>query len=106
MIIEEVIRFLWGPYPLSARVVFENFGSVTVGDTLYPTYNFLVIGVGALAAVFLWAFIYRTRFGVVLRATSQDMRMSCEGARSTTPNPRIGRAHGRTPVTVKIPMPA
>jgi len=76
MIIDDVIRFLWGPYPLSASVVFENFGSVTVGDTLYPTYNFLVIGVGALAAIFLWAFIYRTRFGVVLRATSQDMRMS------------------------------
>src|SRR2546427_8599654 len=76
MIIDDVIRFLWGPYPLSASVVFENFGSVTIGDTLYPTYNFLVIGVGALAAVFLWAFIYRTRFGVVLRATSQDMRMS------------------------------
>src|SRR6266850_744818 len=76
MIIDDVIRFLWGPYPLSASVVFENFGSVTVGDTLYPTYNFLVIGVGALAAIFLWAFIYRTRFGIVLRATSQDMRMS------------------------------
>src|SRR5207237_10483878 len=37
---------------------------------------FLVIAVGALAAVFLWAFIYKTRFGVVLRATSQNMRMS------------------------------
>jgi len=76
MIIDDVIRFLWGPYPLSASVLFENFGSLAVGDTLYPTYNFLVIAVGALAAIFLWAFIYRTRFGVVLRATSQDMRMS------------------------------
>ncbi|HEV8615610.1 MAG TPA: branched-chain amino acid ABC transporter permease [Methylomirabilota bacterium] len=76
MIIDDVIRFLWGPYPLSASVVFENFGSLTIGESLYPTYNFLVIGVGALAAVFLWAFIYRTKFGVVLRATSQDMRMA------------------------------
>src|SRR5690242_9871297 len=76
MIIDDVIRWLWGPYPLSASVVFENFGSLNIGDTIYPTYNFLVIGVGALAAVFLWAFIYRTRFGVVLRATSQDMRMA------------------------------
>src|SRR3989454_4246472 len=76
MIIDDVIRFLWGPYPLSASVVFENFGSVTVGDTLYPTYNFLVIGVGALAAVFLWAFLSPTPFGVVLRATPPDMRMS------------------------------
>jgi branched-chain amino acid transport system permease protein len=63
MILDDVIRFLWGPYPLTASVLFENFGSVN-------------IGVGGLAAVFLWAFIYRTRFGVVLRATSQDMRMA------------------------------
>jgi branched-chain amino acid transport system permease protein len=76
MIIDDVIRFIWGPYPLSASALFENFGSVTIGDAIYPTYNFLVIIVGALAALFLWAFIYKTRFGVVLRATSQDMRMS------------------------------
>lgn len=76
MIIDDVIRFIWGPYPLSASALFENFGSVTVGEVIYPTYNFLVIAVGGLAAVFLWAFIYKTRFGVVLRATSQDMRMS------------------------------
>jgi branched-chain amino acid transport system permease protein len=76
MIIDDVIRFIWGPYPLSASALFENFGSVTIGDVIYPTYNFLVIAVGGLAALFLWAFIYKTRFGVVLRATSQDMRMS------------------------------
>ena len=76
MILDDVIRFLWGPYPLTASVLFENFGSVNIGESIYPTYNFLVIAVGGLAAVFLWAFIYRTRFGVVLRATSQDMRMA------------------------------
>jgi len=76
MIIDDVIRWLWGPYPLTASVLFENFGSLTIGEAIYPTYNFLVIAVGGLAAVFLWAFIYKTRFGVVLRATSQDMRMS------------------------------
>src|SRR5258705_483923 len=31
MIIDDVIRWLWGPYPLSASVLFENFGSLTVG---------------------------------------------------------------------------
>src|SRR5437773_1767497 len=76
MILEDLLRFVWGPYPLSASEVFENFGSLTLGDSLYPTYNFLVIGVGIVAATFLWAFIYKTRFGVVLRATSQNMRMA------------------------------
>jgi len=76
MILEDLMRFLWGPYPLSASEVFENFGSLTIGDSIYPTYNLLVIGVGAAAAIFLWAFIYRTKFGIVLRATSQNMRMA------------------------------
>ncbi|PYN63704.1 MAG: branched-chain amino acid ABC transporter permease [Candidatus Rokuibacteriota bacterium] len=76
MILEDLMRFIWGPYPLSASEIFENFGSLTIGDVIYPTYNLLVIGVGAAAASFLWAFIYRTRFGVVLRATSQNMRMA------------------------------
>ena len=36
----------------------------------------VVIVIGVLAAIGLWAFIYRTRFGVMLRATSQDRRMA------------------------------
>ena len=74
MILEDLMRFLWGPYPLSATTLFEKLGSLSVGDLIYPRYNLLVILTGGLAALFLWAFIYRTRFGVVLRATSQDMR--------------------------------
>jgi branched-chain amino acid transport system permease protein len=76
MILEDVMRFIWGPYPLSATAPWENMGSLTIGDSIYPTYNLFVILVGVAAAVFLWAFIYRTRFGVVLRATSQNMRMA------------------------------
>ncbi len=74
MILEDVMRLAWGPYPLSASTLFEGLGSFSVGDSLYPTYNLLVIAIGGLAALFLWAFVYKTRFGVVLRATSQDMR--------------------------------
>src|SRR5204862_3755141 len=57
MILDDVIRFLWGPYPLSASVLWENMGSLSIGDNPYPTYNLLVIVVGAAAAIFLWAFI-------------------------------------------------
>jgi branched-chain amino acid transport system permease protein len=76
MILEDVIRFIWGPTPLSATSVYGALGSFEIGDTRYPTYNVLIIGVGMMAAIFLWAFIYRTRFGVLLRATSQDKRMA------------------------------
>ena len=76
MILEDVIRFIWGPAPLTATSVYASLGSIPIGDGRYPTYNLVIIGVGIVAAVFLWAFIYKTRFGVLLRATSQDKRMA------------------------------
>lgn len=76
MILEDLIRLVWGPNPLSATNVYAALGSIAIGDNRYPAYNLATIVVGVLAAIFLWAFIYRTRFGVILRATSQDKRMA------------------------------
>src|SRR5262249_4552546 len=76
LILEDLMRLIWGPYPLSVSALFEAMGSLNIGESIYPTYNLAVIVVGGLAAVALWAFVYRTQFGVVLRATSQNMRMA------------------------------
>jgi branched-chain amino acid transport system permease protein len=76
LILEDLMRLIWGPYPLSVSALFEGMGSLKIGDSIYPTYNLAVIVFGGLAAAGLWAFIYRTQFGVVLRATSQNMRMA------------------------------
>jgi branched-chain amino acid transport system permease protein len=76
MILEDLIRLVFGPNPLSATTVYAALGSILIGEDRYPAYNLVIIAVGILAAIFLWAFIYRTRFGVLLRATSQDKRMA------------------------------
>jgi branched-chain amino acid transport system permease protein len=76
MILEDVMKLLFGGTPLSANTVMDGMGSVTIGYLPYPTYNLFVIAIGLLAAVGLWWFIYRTKFGVILRATSQDRRMA------------------------------
>src|SRR6266446_2191823 len=76
LILEDLMRLIWGPYPLSVSALYEGLGSLTIGESIYPTYNLVVIVVGAAAAAGLWAFVYRTQFGVVLRATSQNMRMA------------------------------
>ncbi|MFQ5567191.1 MAG: branched-chain amino acid ABC transporter permease [Paracoccaceae bacterium] len=76
LVFEDVMRFLFGGAPLTAGAVMDKMGSIPVFELFYPTYNFLVIAIGALAALGLWAFVYRTKFGVLLRATSQDMRMA------------------------------
>src|SRR5436309_14164845 len=76
LILEDLLRFIWGPYPLSASSFFEVFGSFSIGESVYPAYNLVVIVVGGIAAAALWALIYKTKFGVILRATSQNMRMA------------------------------
>ncbi len=76
LILEDGIRFIWGGLPLSADPIMDVFPIMRIGGLIYPAYNLVVIGVGVAAAVILWAVIYRTKFGVMLRATSQDRRMA------------------------------
>jgi branched-chain amino acid transport system permease protein len=76
LILEDAIRFVWGGLPLSADTVMDVLPPVPVLGLKYPAYNLLVIGIGAAAALALWGFVYRTRFGVMLRATAQDRRMA------------------------------
>jgi branched-chain amino acid transport system permease protein len=76
LILEDVIHFIFGGMPLTAGAVIDAMGSISVMGLRYPAYNLAVIGIGIAAAIFLWAFIYRTKFGVMLRATSQDRRMA------------------------------
>ena len=76
MVLEDLMKLLFGGTPLTAGSIMDILGSLPVGHLLYPTYNFFVIVIGLAAAIGLWWFIYRTRFGVMLRATSQDRRMA------------------------------
>lgn len=76
LILEDVMRLVWGAHPLTSGALPDLLGSASILGATYPTYNLFVIGVGGVAAVGLWAFVYKTRFGVILRATSQDRRMA------------------------------
>lgn len=76
MVFEDGLKLLFGGTPLSAGTIMDAMGSFHVGSMYYPVYNLVVIAIGIVAVIALWWFIYRTRFGVILRATSQDRRMA------------------------------
>lgn len=76
LVLEDLIRLVWGGTPLSASPIMDAMGTLRVGEYFYPAYNLVVIGIGAAAALGLWAFVYRTNFGVLLRATAQNRRMA------------------------------
>jgi len=76
LILEDLMRLVWGGLPLTADTVMDAMPVVHIGGLVYPGYNLLVIVIGIAAAVVLWLLIYETKFGVLLRATSQDRRMA------------------------------
>jgi len=76
LILEDLMRFFWGGLPLTADPIMDAVPSLRIGGLIYPGYYLVVIGIGDVAAVALWLVIYRTKFGVLLRATSQDRRMA------------------------------
>ena len=76
LVAEDLIRLVWGGTPRTAGGLVDYLGLIRIGGLPYPVYNLAMIGVGVVAAVALWAFVYRTKFGVLLRATAQDRRMA------------------------------
>src|ERR1043166_7350821 len=75
-ILEDLMRLIWGGAPLSADTLIDTLPIIRLGGLFYPGYNLVVIGVGVVAALILWVVIYHTKFGGMLRATSQDRRMA------------------------------
>ncbi len=76
LILEDLFLLLFGPYPLSVREPYTFLGVSQIGDLSYPNYNFLVIALGFIIAFALWFFLYKTKFGIILRATSLDREMA------------------------------
>ncbi|MFQ5710158.1 MAG: branched-chain amino acid ABC transporter permease [Candidatus Geothermarchaeales archaeon] len=76
LVMEDTIRVIWGSFPLFARWPYENAGTFDLLGYRYPTYNLVVIAAGFLTAIILYLFLYRTKFGVVIRATSQNREIA------------------------------
>jgi branched-chain amino acid transport system permease protein len=76
LVFSEGTRWLFGSFPLSLDVPAALSGPVTLpGGILYPAYRLLIIGVGLLIAVGLFALIARTRIGIQIRAGEADREM-------------------------------
>lgn len=76
LILEDSMLLIWGPYPISADALIDAYGIMSIWGARYPVYNFIVIGAGVISAIGLWLFLSKTRFGILLQATSQDRRMA------------------------------
>ena len=76
LMFQDVLRFFWGANPATLGNLVMQYGKVSVGAVQVPTYNVLVIAASILIAAGIGAFLQRTRFGRILRATAENREMS------------------------------
>jgi branched-chain amino acid transport system permease protein len=76
LIIEDILRMIWGANPQELGNLYMDYGTVGKGALTVPTYNLLVIAAALLVAIGLGLFLKRTRFGRLLRATAEDRETS------------------------------
>jgi branched-chain amino acid transport system permease protein len=81
MILEEVVRLLYGPTakPVDPPPLLR--GAVAFAGLAYPRYRFFLVVLGVVVGFGLWLFLRRTRAGLVIRAVAQNSEMAdCLGA--------------------------
>jgi branched-chain amino acid transport system permease protein len=76
LILEDVIKLVWGVDPYFAFQPYTLLGRTQLGPLTFSNYDFGVILIAAIIGVGLWWGLNRTRFGKLLLAVIHDREMS------------------------------
>jgi branched-chain amino acid transport system permease protein len=68
LILDDVVRVIWGGEPRNVARPELLAGSVDVFGMALPTYNVFILCIGPIIAIGLWVLLYRSRAGNVIRA--------------------------------------
>lgn len=72
MIIADIALAVWGGHPLSIRSPAAISPPVTLFGLTYPGFRYVLMALSVLIALTLWLILYRTRFGLAVRASVDD----------------------------------
>jgi branched-chain amino acid transport system permease protein len=73
--VEDLVLKVWGPLDILGPRAPGLRGAVDILGHRFPAYELFLIAVGPLVLALLWLVMYRTRFGVLVRAATQDREM-------------------------------
>jgi branched-chain amino acid transport system permease protein len=76
LMLEDVIRMVWGTAPVQLRGAYLAYGQVTMAGSTVPVYNLVVMAAGAVIALGMGLLLTRTRFGRIVRATAENREMA------------------------------
>jgi branched-chain amino acid transport system permease protein len=76
LLLEDLIKMIWGGQALYASAPFDLLGKVEIRGSVYPVYFLLVIAITLCVGFLIWLFMGKTRLGIMLRAISLDREMA------------------------------
>ncbi len=76
LILEDVIKLIWGVSPYYAYKPYTLLRQIRIGDISYPGYNLLILLLALLTGIGLWLFVDHTRFGRLITAVTYDREIS------------------------------
>ena len=76
LILEDVLRLIWGSDSYFAYQPYVALGNVIVGEMILSNYDLGLIGLAGLTAIGAWWGLNRTRWGKLLIAVIYDREMS------------------------------
>ncbi len=76
LMVEDAVLALWGPEDLLGPRAPALKGAVSILGRPFPSYDLAVVGFGPLVLGGLWFLFYRTRWGTLVRAATQDREMA------------------------------
>jgi branched-chain amino acid transport system permease protein len=75
LVLADLVHLLWGSENKTGPTAPGLAGSLPIAGQLFPTYDLVLIAVGPAVALALWWLFSRTRWGVLIRAATQDREM-------------------------------
>jgi branched-subunit amino acid ABC-type transport system permease component len=75
LVIEEVIRLVWGSTEKQLPLPDAISGAFLFGDLIHSKYRFYASGFAVIAILALWLFIEKTPYGAMIKAGAHDSEM-------------------------------
>lgn len=75
MTAEQSLRLIWGATGLPFPIPSALRGAIFLGDFIYSYYRLTVLAIVVLTVLGIWLLLYRTSFGLIVRAGTRDPEM-------------------------------
>src|SRR5438046_7009759 len=75
LVVSDAVKLVWGSENKTGPSAPGLGGAVRIAGQLVPTYDLALIALGPCVAAALWWLLYRTRWGVLIRAATLDREM-------------------------------